>query len=410
MNDSLINRENRPFHLMSKPIGPKCNLDCRYCFYLEKERLFEGERHWRMPDDKLEAYIREYIASQPPGPVSFAWQGGEPTLCGLDFFRRVVEFQSKYGGDRVVENALQTNGTLLNDEWGRFLHDEQFLVGISIDGSEKLHNAYRLDKSGQGSFKEVMRGLEILKKHDVSFNTLTCIHRANMNYPLEVYRFLRGAGARHLQFIPIIERRADAVARERGQCLANPPDLTTASDRDLSAVSRWSVEPEAYGEFMLTIFERWVKQDVGRIFVQMFETMLGKWMGIRGGLCVFDETCGRAMALEHDGSVYSCDHYVYPEYYLGKLGERSMQEMVNDPRQQKFGRDKKELLPRKCRECYYLAACNGGCPKHRFLTTEDGEAGLNYLCKGYQLFYKGIDPYLRRMAAEIRNAESQARA
>lgn len=395
----------KPFHIMAKPIGPKCNLDCRYCFYLEKDRMFEGETSWRMSGERLEQYVRSYIASQPDGPVTFAWQGGEPTLCGLNFFRRAAELQKRHGGGRVIENALQTNGTLLNDEWCRFFKDEGFLIGISIDGPRKLHDAYRIDRKGAGSFDDVMRGMELLKRHDVAFNTLTCVHRGNMRHPLDVYRFLRGAGSRHQQFIPIVERRADAVARDRGLTNAPPPEL----DREeSSAVTSWSVEPKAYGEFMLAIFERWVRQDVGKVYVQMFDTMLGKWLGFPGGLCVFDETCGEALAMEHDGSVYSCDHYVYPENRLGRIGERTLREMVDDPKQRKFGADKRDQLPGQCRRCEFRFACNGGCPKHRFLTTIDGEPGLNYLCEGYFHFYRGIDPYMKQMARLYQNGRPPA--
>lgn len=383
-----------PYHIMSKPIGPLCNLDCKYCFYLEKEALYDENQRWKMSDAVLERYVRDYIESQPGDqPVTFAWQGGEPTLCGVDFFRKAVALQKQYARGRTIENAFQTNGTLLNDEWCRFFKDENFLIGLSIDGPAKLHDAYRVGRDGGASHADVMRGLDCLKKHDVEFNTLTCVHRKNVEHPLDVYRFLRGIGSKHLQFIPIVERRPNALARQWGLSHAAPSD-----DEDSSPVYPWSVPSKGYGEFMFKIFERWVKKDVGRIYVQLFDVALGKWLKAPGGLCIFEETCGRALAIEHDGSLYSCDHYVYPTHKLGKLGEQSLAEMVDSPAQQQFGKNKRDTLPRQCRECTYRFACNGGCPKQRFLHTDDGKRSLNYLCAGYYHFFESADPYLREMA------------
>jgi uncharacterized protein len=381
---------------MVKPIGPLCNLDCSYCFYLEKEALHPTNERWRMSDGVLENFIRSYIESQPANEVTFAWQGGEPTLCGVDFFRRAMEMQHCHAGGKRITNALQTNGTLLNDEWGAFLAEYQFLVGISIDGPEKIHDAYRVTKRGGGSFKQVMAGLDILKKHGVEFNTLTCVHRMNQSKGADVYRFLKGIGSKFMQFIPIVERKPDSTAQSLGLSLASPPDL--AAGDVASPVTPWSVTPEGYGRFMIDIFDRWVRQDVGRFHVQLFDVALGKWLGIPGGLCVFEETCGNALALEHDGSLYSCDHFVYPEFRLGDLAETPLASLVDSPRQQRFGTDKRDRLPKQCRGCDYRFACNGGCPKQRFSRSRDGEPGLNYLCEGYYSIFKHMDPYMRVMA------------
>jgi uncharacterized protein len=386
----------QPYHVMVKPIGPLCNLDCSYCFYLEKEALHPTNERWRMSDGVLENFIRSYIESQPANEVTFAWQGGEPTLCGVDFFRRAMEMQHCHAGGKRITNALQTNGTLLNDEWGAFLAEYQFLVGISIDGPEKIHDAYRVTKRGGGSFKQVMAGLDILKKHGVEFNTLTCVHRMNQSKGADVYRFLKGIGSKFMQFIPIVERKPDSTAQSLGLSLASPPDL--AAGDVASPVTPWSVTPEGYGRFMIDIFDRWVRQDVGRFHVQLFDVALGKWLGIPGGLCVFEETCGNALALEHDGSLYSCDHFVYPEFRLGDLAETPLASLVDSPRQQRFGTDKRDRLPKQCRGCDYRFACNGGCPKQRFSRSRDGEPGLNYLCEGYYSIFKHMDPYMRVMA------------
>lgn len=387
-----------PFHIMVKPIGPKCNLDCSYCFYLEKEMLYGDGERWKMDDATLDAYVRRYIEAQPTDPVTFAWQGGEPTLLGVDYFEKVVRLQKQYGQGRQIENAFQTNGTLLNDEWARFLKRENFLVGLSIDGPEELHDAYRVTRGGKGSFADVMRGLEVLKKHKVAFNTLTCVNRGNQDKGPEVYAFLKGIGSRYQQFIPIVERLPDAEAKRLGLWYATPPKVSEDDDNLNAPVTEWSVQPKAYGRFMWGIFKRWVQQDVGRIYVQLFDVALGKWAGIPGGLCVFSEECGRALAIEHDGSLYSCDHYVYPEFRLGSIREQSMTELVESPRQRAFGKAKKSTLPKYCRECEVRFACNGGCPKQRFILTPDEEPGLHYLCSGYKFIFKKMDPYMKAMA------------
>ncbi|MGH7214925.1 MAG: anaerobic sulfatase maturase [Tepidisphaeraceae bacterium] len=380
---------------MTKPIGAICNLDCKYCFYLEKEDLYPDTGSFRMSDEVLDAYVRQYIESQDVPEISFAWQGGEPTLMGVNFFRKVVDLQRRHAGGKRVVNALQTNGTLLDDEWGRFLHDNGFLIGLSVDGPRQVHDKYRVDKSGKGTFDGVMRGLDVLQKHEVEYNTLTVVSRANAHRPLDVYRFLKSIGSRFHQFIPLVER-----AGEGGSGFAGPPS-PEHSDGNHSPVTPWSVEPLAYGQFLRAIFDEWVRHDVGRIFVQLFEVQLGIWMGRPAGLCVFAEQCGRAMALEHNGDLYACDHYVYPEYKLGNVTRTPLHELVESPRQIKFGADKLDTLPQYCRSCDVRFACNGECPKHRFITTPDGQPGLNYLCAGYKLFFHHVDPYMRAMAQLI---------
>ncbi|HEY0863932.1 MAG TPA: anaerobic sulfatase maturase [Lacunisphaera sp.] len=395
-----------PFHLMTKPMGSKCNLDCTYCFYLEKEKLYPGSENFRMKPAVLESYVKDYIAAQPGPVVSFAWQGGEPTLAGLDFFRRAVELQKMHAGGRTIENAIQTNGTLLDDAWGEFLAREKFLVGLSIDGPAVMHDAYRVDKGGQPSFERVMAGLALLKKHGVEFNTLTTVHRRNATAPLEVYRFLRSVGSGYIQFIPIVERNAAADATD-GLWLAAPPEGGDPAGLDRE-VTEWSVRPTDYGDFLCRIFDEWVRHDVGRVFVQQFDAALANWMGQPAGVCIFSENCGSALAIEHNGDVFSCDHYVYPRYKLGNLLNTSLAAMVDSPQQQAFGTAKSATLPRYCRECPVKFACHGECPKHRFLRTPQGDPGLNYLCAGYKKFFTHIDSPMRTMAALLGNGRAPA--
>lgn len=395
------------FHVMTKPIGPLCNLDCKYCFYLEKEKLFPSSENFKMTDEVLETYVREYIAGQDVPEVSFAWQGGEPTLLGVGFFRKVVALQNKYSSGKRIQNALQTNGTLLDDEWCEFLHANGFLVGLSIDGPARLHNAYRVDKKGRATYDEVLRGLRLLKKHDVEFNTLTVVNRANARHPLEVYRFLRDIGSGFIQFIPLVERLADTEATKLGLDLALPPRADEEGDRRMP-VTDWSVEPRQYGKFLCAIFDEWVRRDVGRTFVQLFDVTLGNWSGHGGGLCVFSENCGTALAMEHNGDVYSCDHYVYPRYKLGNILNSSLGELVASEFQRQFGRDKSKTLPRYCLECDVRHLCHGECPKHRFIRTPGGEPGLNYLCRSYKMFFHHSAPAMQRMAGLLRAGRAPA--
>ncbi|MGC9291754.1 MAG: anaerobic sulfatase-maturation protein [Acidobacteriaceae bacterium] len=389
------------FHIMTKPGGPICNLDCKYCFYLEKEALYPNDQKWAMHPDILESYIRQYINAQPTDVVYFAWQGGEPTLLGLDFFRKVVELQKKYANGKQIENSFQTNGVLLDDAWGGFFSENKFLVGISIDGPQRLHDAYRVDKGGIGSFHRTMAGMKTLKRNGVSYNTLTTVHRANSCHPLEVYRFLREQGSGHMQFIPIIERKTSQTTHD-GLTLVLP---TYAAD---AQVTEWSVGPEQYGRFLCIIFDEWIRRDVGKQFVQLFDVSLEMWSGQEASLCVFRRKCGQALAMEHNGDLYSCDHFVYPEDKLGNIMETQLTELVDAPQQKKFGEDKENTLPKYCQRCDVQFVCNGECPKHRFLTTPDGEPGLNYLCAGYKMFFHHVDPYMQFMAGQLRQGQAPA--
>ncbi len=370
------------FQVMVKPRGSICNLDCSYCFYLEKEKLYPGAS-FRMSDELLDEYIRQYIAAQRVPQVVFAWQGGEPTLMGLKFYRKAVELQQRYrrSGMRIF-NALQTNGTRLDDAWCAFFHEHDFLIGLSLDGPRELHDAYRVDKGGQPTFDRVMTGLALLKKHQIEFNILTCVHSANADHPLEVYRFLRDeVGTQYIQFLPIVERM---------------PALRSQAE---TWVSSRSVNGEAYGRFLNTIFDEWIQRDVGRISVQMFDVALSIWSGEPSGLCVFDETCGQGLAMEHNGDVYSCDHFVEPDYHLGNMQFIPLAELAGSVRQRTFALAKRETLPRYCRECPVIFACHGGCPKDRFIQTPDGEPGLNYLCAGYKAFFSHVDAVFREISS-----------
>jgi uncharacterized protein len=373
------------FHVMLKPRGPICNLNCAYCYFLSKERLYPGSG-FRMTDELLEEFTRQYIEAQRVPEVTFGWQGGEPTLIGLDFFRHAVEWQQKYHRPGMrVHNALQTNGTTLDDEWCRFFHEHNFLIGLSLDGPRELHDAYRRDKGGNPTFDRVMGGVALLKKHGVEFNVLACVHAANADHPVEVYRFLRDeVGAQFIQFIPIVERD-NATGFQEGE-----------------RITERSVKGRQYGDFLSGIFEEWVRRDVGRVYVQFFDVALATWLGQRPGLCIFEETCGTALALEHNGDLYACDHFVEPRYKLGNVQETPLIELVGSEQQRQFGLDKRDRLPRYCRECEVRFVCNGGCPKNRVSRTPDGEPGLNYLCEGYKAFFAHIDRPMRIMAAELR--------
>lgn len=397
----------RAFHVMTKPIGPLCNLDCKYCFYLEKEKLFPSNENFKMSDEVLDSYIRQYIEQQDIPEISFAWQGGEPTLLGVDYFRKIVALQKKYANGKAVSNAIQTNGTLLNDAWGAFLKENQFLVGLSIDGPAKLHDAYRVDKKGGATYAKVVAGLRILKKHQVDFNTLTVVNRVNARKPLEVYRFLRDIGSGFIQFIPLVERLADAEATKLGLDLAVPPRADEEGQKRMP-VTDWSVEPRQYGEFLSTIFDEWVRRDIGKTYVQIFDVTLGNTIGSGGGLCVFSEKCGTALAMEHNGDVYSCDHYVYPRYKLGNVLNQGLGEMVGSAEQRRFGNDKADTLPRYCRTCDVRHLCHGECPKHRFIRTPDGEAGLNYFCSAYKKFFHHSAPAMHRMGSLLQTGRAPA--
>jgi uncharacterized protein len=376
------------FHLLAKPTGAICNLDCAYCFFLEKEQLYPDSK-FRMSDETLEAYIRQLIESHRTDRVTIAWQGGEPTLMGLDFYRRVMALAEKYRRPGMTFlHTIQTNGTLLDDEWGEFLSEHNFLVGISIDGPRELHDVYRVDKGGQPTFDKVMRGIRLLQKHRVDFNILTTVNRVNGDHPLEIYRFIRDEiGADWMKFIPVVER-------------INADGSTLLQEGD--TVTERSVLPEQLGRFLTAIFDEWVRHDVGRVYVQTFEAAIRNWVGMpSSGMCVFNETCGQGLAIEHNGDLYSCDHFVEPKYFLGNIKEEHMIELVASEQQLKFGADKRDALPQYCLDCDVRFACHGECPKNRFIETPDGEPGLNYLCAGFKYFFHHIDYPARIMAGLI---------
>ena len=377
------------FHVLAKPTGAACNLACAYCFFLDKELLYPDSR-FRMSDEVLETYIRQLIETHHTQQVTVAWQGGEPTLMGVDFYRKAIEYQEKYRRPGMVfENTMQTNGTLLDDEWCQFFKENDYLIGISIDGPRYLHDTYRLDKGGRPTFDRVMHGLRLLQKHGVEHNILVAVNRTNADYPLEVYRFLRDeARTTWIQFIPVVERIDD-----QGHTIYQ-------KGTHLSGRSVW---PEQFGRFLIQIFDEWVRHDVGRVYVQTFEAAVRNWLRMpSSGMCVFEETCGLGLALEHNGDLYSCDHFVEPDYLLGNIMETHMAEMVTSDRQRRFGLGKRDSLPRYCRQCDVRYACHGECPKNRFMTTPDGESGLNHLCTGWKAFFHRIDEPLQMMVALMR--------
>jgi uncharacterized protein len=388
------------FNVIAKPIGPVCNLSCKYCFYKEKHALFPKEHNYRVSDEVLEVFIQKYIESQPLSAVPFVWQGGEPTLLGVDFFRKVVRLQNKYARGKQITNSIQTNGTLLDDSWCQFLAKNNFLVGISLDGPQDIHNVYRVDSKGSPTFDAVMCGLECLKKYQVEFNVLCCVAGHNEKKPLDVYHFFKEQGVRYIQFIPVVERHADDTAAELGLRLATPSGI----NREIvsAEVTDWSVEPSAYGDFLVRIFDEWVRSDVGSVFIMNFEWALSSSVNGTSCACTFSESCGRCLVMEHNGDVYSCDHYVHPDYLLGNILETDLKLMAESENQLRFGNDKQTTLPARCRECEVLFACHGGCPKHRFVNLPDGKSKVSYLCEGYKRFFKHVSPYMKKISQFIR--------
>lgn len=381
----MVSNTPRYFHVLAKPTGATCNLDCTYCFFLSKEMLYPGSR-FRMADELLESYIRQLIESQDVPEIQVAWQGGEPTLMGLDFFKRSIELQKKYQKpDTTIINTMQTNGTLLNNDWCTFFRDHQFLIGLSIDGTKDLHDFYRVDKGGHGTFDKVIHAAKLMQENGVDFNILTTVNAHNAEKPLEIYRFFRDElKARYLQFIPIVERQNSTGFQEGN----------TVTDRSVTA--------RQWGKFLITIFDEWVRNDVGEVFVQMFDSALASWYGIPSSLCIFQEKCGKALAMEHNGDLYCCDHFVEPKYLLGNILKDSMAALVESPKQMQFGQDKLDTLPKYCLNCEVRFACHGECPKNRFIETPDGEPGLNYLCEGYKAFFRHIDWPMKFMATQLR--------
>jgi len=396
----------RRVHVMVKPTGAKCNLDCTYCYYLSKEQLLGKPEQWRISDELLEEFIRQYFASHNHKEVIFSWQGGEPTLLGIDFFRKVVALEKKYCPSHVrCENDLQTNGTLLDDDWCRFLHDENFLVGLSLDGPQQLHDAYRKDSAGQGSFDRVFNATKLLRRHKVNFAVLCCVNRLTAKKPLEVYRFLRDqVGAQRIQFIPVVEPVSfRQVAPQRWDLRLMPEQGSPRAKPggEGSVVTDWSVDPDDWGDFLCRVFDEWYRKDLGKIYVNYFDAAVESWMGHISPLCTQQPMCGKGLALERDGSLYACDHYVYPEYRAGNIMEKPLQEIAFSDRQEAFGRLKEGSLPQQCRDCDYQFTCFGECPKNRFIKTAAGEAGLNYLCSGWKRFFAHIDEPVQRIVRRL---------
>ena len=407
MPSLLGHQAQRRFHCMIKPGGATCNLDCTYCFYLSKETLPGGPGSGRMSDEMLERLIQQYIAGITGPEVVFSWQGGEPSLLGLDFFRKVVALQRKHAKPpQRIENDLQTNGTLIDDEWCRFLKENRFLVGLSIDGPQDIHDRYRVTKGGNPTFDKVFNAARLMRRHNVPFNTLTCVNRFNGRRPLDVYRFLKNdLGSTHIQFIPIVEYKEfertapqlwdDSALPRVGEPAARP-------GRPDSIVTDWSVDPDDWGYFLCSIFDRWSKNDIGKIMVNHFETLVSQHLGLGSQLCIYSEFCGKGVAVEHDGGIYSCDHYVYPEYRLGNITDSTLDSRVLSRTQVRFGYAKNESLPQYCRRCPYLTDCWGECPKNRIVRTPDGEPGLNYLCPGFKKFFAHALPEVERIVADLR--------
>ncbi len=404
-NSSLRQFRGKPMvrmHAMIKATGPVCNLSCDYCYYLSKSDLLSTGSRWRISDETLENFIRQYIEQQNAQEIVFSWQGGEPSLLGLDFFRKVVALEKKYAPKHVrIENDLQTNGTLLTDEWCEFLSENNFLVGLSIDGPRHLHDAYRTYNDGRGSLDRVVESSRLLHKHGTRFATLTVVNNLNSKYPLEVYRFLRDeVGSRQMQFIPIVEPKNFATTapqfwKESDLPTEGSPEADPATEG--SFVAPWCVGAEEWGDFLIAIFDEWFRRDLGNLYIPFFDSAVEQWIGRPSPLCIFSPICGKGLAMEHNGDVYACDHYVYPEYWLGNIGQTPLVEMAMSAGQEHFGYAKDFALPVKCRQCRYLFACSGECPKNRLLKTREGDAGLNYLCRGLYKYFSHIDPYIRKI-------------
>ena len=392
MNDNIANPFAKPLYVMLKPAGAHCNLACKYCYYLEKNKLYPTAQRHLMSDEMLEQFTREYIEAQTMNQVLFTWHGGEPLLRSIDFYRKALSLQQKYAGGRRIDNVIQTNGTLLTDEWCEFFAQNHWLVGISIDGPQPDHDHYRLTAAGKPSWKKVMQGIKLLKKHGVEWNAMAVVNAYNVNHPLEFYRFFKENGCQFLQFTPIVER---LTRHEDGRTLAS------LADKNEISLSEASVAPEQWGYFLCAIFDEWVRKDVGKIFVEIFDCTLANWMGISPGICAYSKECGHAGVMEHNGDVYSCDHFVFPEYKLGNIRDHSLIDMLYGEQQQEFSRLKHSSLPRQCKECDMEFACHGECPKNRFMKDKYGDSGLNYLCPGYYHYYQHVAPYMDYMKQEL---------
>ena len=392
MNDNIANPFAKPLYVMLKPAGAHCNLACKYCYYLEKNKLYPTAQRHLMSNEMLEQFTREYIEAQTMNQVLFTWHGGEPLLRSIDFYRKALSLQQKYAGGRHIDNIIQTNGTLLTDEWCEFFAQNHWLVGISIDGPQPDHDHYRLTAAGKPSWKKVMQGIKLLKKHGVEWNAMAVVNAYNANHPLEFYRYFKENGCQFLQFTPIVER---LTRHEDGRTLAS------LADKDEISLSEASVAPEQWGYFLCAIFDEWVRKDVGKIFVEIFDCTLANWMGVSPGICAYSKECGHAGVMEHNGDVYSCDHFVFPEYKLGNIRDHSLIDMLYGEQQQEFSRLKHSSLPRQCKECDMEFACHGECPKNRFMKDKYGDSGLNYLCLGYYHYYQHVAPYMDYMKQEL---------
>lgn len=397
--DALKAQRKTAYSTMIKPIGSVCNLDCHYCYYLDKAELYDNHQP-KMNYELLEHYVQQYIESNEVPEITFIWHGGEPLLAGLDYFKKAVEFQEKHKGEKTIINSLQTNATLINREWCEFFKEHNFLIGVSIDGPKDIHDAYRLDKGGRPTFDKIIKAIELMAEVGVEYNTLSTINNLSEGRGREVYRFLMSLGSHYMQFLPVVEhvKYFDGVDRP----IIVPPNTKG------SQFAEWSVTPKGFGQFMNDIFDDWVMKDVGQYYVQLFDVALGQWAGIPSGLCSFSETCGDALIVEHNGDVYSCDHYVYPEYKLGNILEDNIVDMVKSPAQFKFGVEKRNSLPRECVRCQWHFACRGECPKHRFATTASGEPNLNALCEGYKMFFSHVEPYMKFMTECLSNQQPPA--
>lgn len=392
MNDNIATPFAKPLYVMLKPAGAHCNLACKYCYYLEKNNLYQNSHRHLMSDEMLEQFTREYIEAQTMPQVLFTWHGGEPLMRSIDFYKKALALQKKYAQGKQIDNAIQTNGTLLTDEWCEFFAKNHWLVGISIDGPQEYHDHYRMTPAGKPSWEKVMQGISLLKKHRVEWNAMAVVNAYNAEHPLEFYHFFRDNGCQYLQFTPIVERLTE---HEDGRTLAS-----IADDREIPLADA-SVTPQQWGNFLCTIFDDWVRHDVGKTFVEIFDCTLANWMGVLPGICAYSKECGHAGVMEHNGDVYSCDHFVFPEYKLGNIREQSLIDMLYGEKQQAFSRLKHTSLPRQCKECDMEFACHGECPKNRFEKDKYGEPGLNYLCQGYYQYYTHVSPYMDFMKREL---------
>ena len=392
MNDNIATPFAKPLYVMLKPAGAHCNLACKYCYYLEKNNLYQNSHRHLMSDEMLEQFTREYIEAQTMPQVLFTWHGGEPLMRSIDFYKKALALQKKYANGKQIDNVIQTNGTLLTDEWGEFFAKNHWLVGISIDGPQEYHDHYRVTPAGKPSWEKVMQGISLLKKHRVEWNAMAVVNAYNAEHPLEFYHFFRDNGCQYLQFTPIVERLTE---HEDGRTLAS-----LADDREIPLADA-SVTPQQWGNFLCTIFDNWVRHDVGKTFVEIFDCTLANWMGVLPGICAYSKECGHAGVMEHNGDVYSCDHFVFPEYKLGNIRDQSLIDMLYGEKQQAFSRLKHTSLPRQCKECDMEFACHGECPKNRFEKDKYGEPGLNYLCQGYYQYYTHVAPYMDFMKREL---------